>query len=84
MPNTGLFYVLNLDLALPQSGNGREGYVRSVTVRCNACLRITTLSGQQLGSVVGGTLLTCYGCLAQQAVSNARLVECDHVLNPNE
>ncbi len=36
-----------------------------------------------LGKIPGGTVLTCNHCGARQAVSNARLDECHHVL-PNE
>jgi hypothetical protein len=34
----------------------------------------------ELETMPGGTLLACAGCGERQAVSNARLVECDHIL----
>ncbi|HFK2920100.1 TPA: hypothetical protein ACGY72_001265 [Stenotrophomonas maltophilia] len=77
MPNTGLFHVLELDAASGVQGIER---VRSIRVRCNTCGRITQLSGGELGAVPGGTTLVCGACSSRQTVSNARLVECDHVL----
>ncbi|KUJ05051.1 hypothetical protein D7Y51_04290 [Stenotrophomonas maltophilia] len=77
MPNTGLFHVLELDAVSGVEGIER---VRSIRVRCNTCGGITQLSGDALGAVPGGTTLVCGACPSRQTVSNARLVECDHVL----
>ncbi|MBA0271596.1 hypothetical protein D7U77_02925 [Stenotrophomonas maltophilia] len=81
MPNTGQFYVLALVPVRDEHGN--IVHVRQISMRCTACGGITDLSGDVLGKIPGGTVLTCNHCGARQAVSNARLDECHHVL-PNE
>ncbi|PJL13323.1 hypothetical protein B9Y72_11295 [Stenotrophomonas maltophilia] len=78
MPDTGLFYVLNIDPMRDQQGNIQS--VIAISVRCNSCQHVTHSTGPSLGSMPGGTLLACAKCGGRQAVSNARLVECDHVL----
>ena len=78
MPDTGLFYVLDIDAT--QDEHGTLNQVISITVRCNHCKHITHAKAPELETMPGGTLLACSGCGERQAVSNARLVECDHVL----
>ena len=78
MPDTGFFYVLDLDAARDEQGHLE--HVNAISIRCNRCRHITHLKVPQLESMPGGTLLACAGCGERQAVSNARLVECDHVL----
>ncbi|OUL15588.1 hypothetical protein B0X78_05790 [bacterium AM6] len=77
MPDTGLFYVLNID----RCAISREHpSVIAISVRCNSCQHVTHSTGPDLQSIPGGTLLACAQCGGRQAVSNARLVECDHTL----
>lgn len=78
MPDTGLFYVLDLDVVRRDDGN--IAHVDAISVRCNHCKHITHAKAPKLETMPGGTLLACTGCGKRQAVSNARLVECDHVL----
>lgn len=78
MPDTGLFYVLDLDAVRDRAGNLER--VTAISVRCNHCKHITHAKAPELETMAGGTLLACAGCGERQAVSNARLVECDHVL----
>ncbi|EPK4167806.1 hypothetical protein QEG52_000495 [Stenotrophomonas maltophilia] len=78
MPDTGLFYVLDLDAV--RNGDGNLDRVTAISVRCNSCKHITHAKAPELETMQGGTLLACAGCGERQAVSNARLVECDHVL----
>lgn len=78
MPDTGLFYVLNLDAVRDHDGNLDR--VTAISVRCNHCTHITHAKAPELETMPGGTLLACTGCGERQAVSNARLVECDQVL----
>lgn len=78
MPDTGLFYVLNIDPMRDQQGNIES--VIAISVRCNSCQHVTDSTGPNLQSIPGGTLLACAKCGGRQAVSNARLVECDHIL----
>lgn len=78
MPDTGLFYVLDLDAI--RNHDGKLERVTAISVRCNRCKHITHAKVPQLETMPGGTLLACTGCGERQAVSNARLVECDHVL----
>ncbi|MBA0399013.1 hypothetical protein D7U83_03960 [Stenotrophomonas maltophilia] len=80
MPDTGLFYVLDLDAV--RSLDGNLDRVTALSVRCNRCKHITHTKAPQLETMPGGTLLKCAGCGERQAVSNARLVECDHMLAP--
>lgn len=78
MPDTGLFYVLDIDPMRDEQGNIQS--VIAIRVRCNNCQHVTHSTGPGLESMPGGTLLACAKCGGRQAVSNARLVECDHVL----
>lgn len=78
MPDTGLFYVLDIDVVRRDEGNIER--VNAISVRCNHCRHITHSRTSGLETMPGGTLLACAGCGNRQAVSNARLVECDHVL----
>lgn len=78
MPDTGLFYVLDLDAV--RNCDGSLARVTAISVRCNGCKHITHTKAPGLETMPGGTLLACSGCGERQAVSNARLVECDHVL----
>ena len=78
MPDTGLFHVLDIDPMRDQHGNIQS--VIAISVRCNSCQHVTHSTGPSLESMPGGTLLACAQCGGRQAVSNARLVECDHVL----
>jgi len=78
MPDTGLFYVLDLDSTRDSQGNILR--VNSLSVRCNKCRHVSHFNAPDLESMPGGTLLKCAGCGERQAVSNARLIECDHVL----
>ncbi len=78
MPDTGLFYVLDLEAVRNPDGNLDR--VTAISVRCNRCKHITHSRAPQLETMQGGTLLACAACGERQAVSNARLVECDHVL----
>lgn len=76
MPDTGLFYILALDYG---ADDARIGHVNSITIRCNRCHHVTRLN-KRIERIEGGTVLTCGKCGARQAVSNARLAECDHSL----
>jgi hypothetical protein len=76
MPDTGHFYVLAVDYGADEDGQIR--HVNSITVRCNRCHHINRI--EEIERIAGGTVLTCSKCGARQAVSNARLVECDHSL----
>lgn len=76
MPDTGHFYVLALDYGADDGRQIRQ--VNSITVRCNRCRNITRL--KDIERIAGGTVLACSKCGVRQAVSNARLVECDHSL----
>ena len=78
MPDTGLFYVLDLDAS--RNRDGKLDRVTSISVRCNYCKHITHAKAPELETMPGGTLLACAACGERQAVSNARLVEYDHVL----
>lgn len=76
MPDTGLFYVLDIEAVLDEQG--RIAYISSLAVRCARCTHVTRSTGVDLESTPGGTVLNCGKCGARQMVSNARLVECDH------
>ncbi len=78
MPDTGFFYVLDLRAARDEQCH--LDHVNAISIRCNRCRHITHLKVPQLESMPGGTLLVCAGCSERQAVSNARLDECDQVL----
>ncbi|HBP02793.1 hypothetical protein D7Y24_19435 [Stenotrophomonas maltophilia] len=80
MPDTGLFHVIDLDADRDELGKLK--HVSAITVRCNQCRHVTHSSAPDLQTMPGGTLLACAGCGERQAVSNARLVECDQVLGP--
>ncbi|WP_155760458.1 hypothetical protein [Stenotrophomonas maltophilia] len=72
------FYVLDLDAVRDRDGNLDR--VTAISVYCNHCKHITHAKAPVLETMQGGTLLACAGCGERQAVSNARLVECGHVL----
>ena len=78
MPDTGAFYVLDIDAVTRP--DGAIDAVRFISVRCNACQEVTNAEADTLDALPGGTVLACAGCGARQAVSNARLVECEHHL----
>jgi transcription elongation factor Elf1 len=78
MPDTGLFQVIDLDADRDELGTLKN--VSAITIRCNRCRHVTHAKAPQLETMPGGTLLACGRCGERQAVSNARLVECDHVL----
>ncbi|PNY71467.1 hypothetical protein C1750_14550 [Stenotrophomonas pavanii] len=78
MPDTGLFYVLDIHVVRRDEGNIER--VNTISIRCNHCRHITHSKTPGLETMPGGTLLACAGCGKRQAVSNARLVEFDHVL----
>ncbi len=78
MPDTGLFYVMDLDAV--RNARGKLERVTAISVRCNHCKHITHSKAPELKTMPGGTVLACSRCGERQAVSNARLVECDHVL----
>lgn len=78
MPNTGRFFVLALDA--DRDAAGAITQVRSMALRCEACGEVTRTEGEQIARMNGGTVLACTHCGATQAVANARLVECDHLL----
>ncbi len=80
MPDTGLFSALDLDAVRDRAGNLER--VTAISVRCNHCKHITHAKAPELETMPGGTLLACAGCGERQAVSNARLMECDHLLGP--
>ncbi len=78
MPNTGRFFVLALDADRDPAGAIVQ--VRSMALRCEACGEVTRTDGAQIARLDGGTILACTHCGATQAVANARLEECDHVM----
>lgn len=77
MPDTGHFYVLAIDYATDEAG--RIDHVNAITIRCNRCQQVSHADAD-MNRMTGGTVLTCGKCGAHQAVSNARLIECDHIL----
>lgn len=78
MPNTGRFFVLAFDADSDPAGAIVD--VRSMALRCEACGEVTRSEGAQIARLNGGTILSCAQCGATQAVANARLQECDHVI----
>ncbi|WP_159095126.1 hypothetical protein [Stenotrophomonas sp. ZAC14A_NAIMI4_1] len=78
MPNTGRFFVLALDA--DRDTAGAIAQIRSMALRCEACGEVTRTEGTQIARLSGGTVLACAHCGATQAVANARLEECDHVV----
>lgn len=78
MPNTGRFFVLALDADRDPAGAIVQ--IRSMALRCEACGEVTLTEGAQIARLDGGTILACTHCGATQAVANARLEECDHVM----
>ena len=78
MPNTGRFFVLALDA--DRDAAGAIVQIRSMALRCEACGEVTRTEGAQIARLEGGTILACAHCAATQAVANARLEECDHVM----
>lgn len=80
MPDTGLFYVLDLDATRDASGSLER--VNAISVRCNHCQHVTQSAVPKLETLPGGTFLTCAECGERQAVSNARLIECEHLICP--
>jgi len=78
MPNTGRFLVLALDADRDTAGVIAQ--IRSMALRCEACGEVTRTEGTQIARLSGGTVLACAHCGATQAVANARLEECDHVM----
>jgi len=78
MPNTGRFFVLALDADRDPAGAIVQ--IRSMALRCEACGEVTSTEGTQIAHLSGGTVLACAHCGATQAVANARLEECDHVM----
>jgi len=79
MPDTGMFYVLDIDAVLDEQG--RIACITSLAVQCPRFTHVTRSAGADLESTRGGTVLACGKCGARQMVSNARLVECDHILS---
>ncbi|CAH0132839.1 hypothetical protein SRABI35_00091 [Stenotrophomonas lactitubi] len=75
MPDTGLFYVFSVDYAT--DARGCIDRVTSIAFRCNQCHHVSRTE-TELKRMTGGTLLTCGKCGSHQAVSNARLVDCEH------
>lgn len=57
MPDTGLFYVLDLDAVRDRNGN--LDLVTAVSVRCNHCKHVTHAKAPKLETMPGGTLLAC-------------------------
>ncbi|WP_188115459.1 hypothetical protein [Stenotrophomonas cyclobalanopsidis] len=78
MPKTGRFFVLALDADRDPAGAIVQ--VRSMALRCEACGEVTRTEGIQIVRLDGGTILACTHCGATQAVANARLDECGHLL----
>lgn len=78
MPNTGRFFVLAVDADRDPAGTIVQ--IRSMALRCEACGEVTRTKGTQIARLSGGTVLACAHCGATQAVANARLEECDHVI----
>ncbi len=78
MPNTGRFFVLAVDADRDLAGAIVQ--IRSMALRCEACGEVTRTEGTQIARLSGGTVLACAHCGATQAVANARLEECDHVM----
>ncbi|MBK0055859.1 hypothetical protein [Stenotrophomonas sp. S39] len=78
MPNTGRFFVLAVDADRDPAGAIVQ--IRSMALRCEACGEVTRTEGTQIARLSGGTVLACAHCGATQAVANARLEECDHVI----
>lgn len=76
MPDTGLFYIFSVDYAT--DARGCIDQVTSLAFRCNQCRHVSRADGE-LKRMTGGTLLTCGKCGAHQAVSNARLVDGEHL-----
>lgn len=76
MPDTGLFYVFSLDYAT--DARGRIDQVTSIVFRCNQCHHVSRADAE-LKRIPGGMLLTCGKCGSHQAVSNARLVDGEHL-----
>lgn len=78
MPNTGRFFVLAVEADKDPAGAIVQ--IRSMALRCEACGEVTRTEGTQIARLSGGTVLACAHCGATQAVANARLEECDHVM----
>jgi len=78
MANTGRFFVLALDADRDPAGAIVQ--IRSMALRCEACGEVTRTEGAQIPRLDGGTILACTQCGATQAVANARLEECEHVM----
>lgn len=78
MPDTGRFHVLSI--TADRDAEGAIMQIRSMALRCEACGSVTHTEGAQIAHLSGGTILACADCGATQAVANARLQECDHVM----
>jgi len=69
---------------LTPSATAKAEFPASMPSACAAAtVDVSHSKVPDLESMPGGTLLRCKGCGKRQAVSNARLVECDHVLAPS-
>jgi hypothetical protein len=73
MPNTGLFYLLEVNFA-PCS---RETKVSLVRADCNSCHHMFTGREEPELHPIGasGAVLTCPRCGSRQAISGARFLE---------
>jgi RNA polymerase-binding transcription factor DksA len=76
MPDTGHFYVFSVDYAT--DARGCIDQVTAIAFRCNQCHHVSRADAE-LKRMTGGTLLTCGRCGSHQAVSNARLVDREHL-----
>ncbi|MEG2803153.1 hypothetical protein [Stenotrophomonas sp.] len=72
MTCTGIFELIEVN-GLAETGHAHAGAVTSVAVACVACKRhFTATADGGLQAIPGGVAITCPGCQARQAISNAR------------
>ena len=77
MPNTGRFYLFEVNVQPGRPDSGEEPKVLSVQAECLSCHHVTSAAAPP--SLVnipgGGAVLECPACGSRQAISAARFVE---------
>lgn len=77
MPNTGLFYLFEVEGNPSQATQATCGSIGRVVAQCLACQNIMRASKppELLNIVGGGAVLQCPACPNRQAISGARFAE---------
>lgn len=77
MPNTGLFYLFEVNVQPSRPGSDEEPMALNVQAECLSCHRVTnaTAPPSLVNIPDGGAVLECPACGSRQAISAARFME---------